>query len=57
MQFSPPHPPLTRFSPGLFVVLEERLYQSFFALITLLQKIMPFQSKIDFFFQLVAGRF
>ena len=50
MQFSPPHPPLTRFSPGLFVVLQERLYQSFFALITLLQKIMPFQSKIDFFF-------
>ena len=57
MQFSPPHPPLTRFSPALFVVLQERLYQSFFALIRLLQKIMPFQSKINFFFQHIAGQF
>ena len=49
--------PLTRFSPGLFVVLQEKLYQSFFALIRLLQKILHFQSKTNFFFQLFAGRF
>ena len=42
-------PPLTRFSPGLFV-LQETLYQPFFALIRLLQKIMPFQSKTNFLF-------
>ena len=50
-------PPLTRFSPGLFVVLQELLYQSFFALIRLLQKIMHFHSKTNFLFQLIAGQF
>ena len=50
-------PSVTRFSPGLFVVLQEILYQPFFLLIRLLQKIMHFQSKTNFFFQLIAGRF
>ena len=47
-------PPLTRFPPGLFVVLQEILYQPFFALIRVLQKIMHFQSKTNFFFQLIT---
>ena len=42
--FSPPLS-LTRISPGLFVVLQEMLYQISFALIKLLQKIMHFHSK------------
>ena len=50
-------PPLVMFSPGLFAVLQEILYQPSFALIRLLQKIMHFQSKTDFFFQLIPGRF
>ena len=50
-------PSLTRYSVSLFVVLQEILYQSFFALIRLLQKTMHFQSKTNFFFQLIAGRF
>ena len=54
---SPIHLSLTRFSPGLFVVLQEILYQPSFALIRLLKKILPFQSKTIFFFQLIAGRF
>ena len=54
-QLSPRPLPLTRFSPGLFVVLQEILYQPFFALIRLLQIIMHFKSKTIFFFQLIAG--
>ena len=42
LQLSPPLLSLTRFSPGLFVVLQEILYQPSFALIRLLQKIMHF---------------
>ena len=52
-----PTPHLTRFSTGLFVILQETLYQPSFALIGLLQKIMNFQSKTSFFLQLVACRF
>ena len=33
LQLSPSPLPLTRFSPGLFVVLQEIFYQPFFALI------------------------
>ena len=51
---SPPPLPLTRFSPSLLVVLQEILYQPF-ALIRLLEKIMHFQCKTIFFFQLIAG--
>ena len=51
---SPPALPLTRFSPSLLVVLQEILYQPF-ALIRLLEKIMHFQWKTIFFFQLIAG--
>ena len=51
---SPPPLPLTRFSPSLLVVLQEILYQPF-ALIRLLEKIMHFQWKTIFFFQLIAG--
>ena len=47
--------PLTRFSPGLYVVLQDILYQLSFALIRVLRKIMDFQSKA-IFFQLIAGR-
>ena len=39
LQLSPPSS-LTRFSPGLLVVLQRTVYQSSFALIRLLQKIM-----------------
>ena len=49
------HPPplsLTR-----FVVLPELLYRPIFPLIRLLQKIMHFQSKTVFFFQLITGWF
>ena len=46
-----PLPPLTRFSTGLFVILQEILYQSFFPLIKLLQKIIHLKSKTNFFFQ------
>ena len=53
--FSPPPLPLTRFSPGLFIVLQEILYQLSFALTRLLQKITHFQCKTIFFFQLIAG--
>ena len=54
----PPNPTLsfTRFSTGLFVALQEILYQPSFALIRL-EKIMHFQSKTNFLFQLIAGRF
>ena len=38
LQLSPPPLSLTRFSPGLFVVLQEILYQPSFALIRLLPK-------------------
>ena len=51
---SPQPLPLTRFSQGLFVVLQAILHQHFFALIKLLQKIMHFQSKTNFFFQPIA---
>ena len=54
---TPPLLPLIRFSPGLFVVLQEILYQTSFALVRLWQKIMHFQNKSNFFFQLIAGRF
>ena len=54
--FSPPLS-LTRISPSLFVVLQEILYQTSFALIKLLQKIMHFHSKKKKFVQLVADRF
>ena len=57
LQMSPLPLPLTRFSRGVFVALQQLLYQVFFALITLLQNIIHFQSKINFFFQLIAGRF
>ena len=42
-------PLITRFSPGLFVVLREILYQPGFALVRLLEKIIHFQSKTFFF--------
>ena len=45
------------FSPGFFVVLQETLYRPSFPLIRLLQKIMHFQSKTNFFFQIIAGWF
>ena len=49
MQFSSlTHSPTTRFSPSLFVVLQEILYQPLFALIRLLHKIMHLQSKTNF---------
>ena len=57
LELSPTPVLLTRLSPGLSVVLQEMLYQNFFAQIKLLQKIMHFQSKTIFFFQLIAGRF
>ena len=44
---------LTRFSPGLFVVLQEILDQPSFALINELQKIMHFQGKTIFLFNLL----
>ena len=45
----PPPLPLTRFSPGLFVALQELIYQPSLALIRLLQNIMHFQNKKVFF--------
>ena len=51
-----PHPSLYQVFTRL-VVLQEILYQSSFALIRLLQKIMHFQSKTIFFYQLIAGWF
>ena len=58
MQLSPLTLPPTSYQVFTrFVVLQEMLYQPFFALIRLLQKIMHFQSKTNFFFQLIAGRF
>ena len=42
LQFSPPPLSLTRFSQGLFVALQEIAYQTSFALIRFLQKIMHF---------------
>ena len=42
LQLSTPPLSLARFSPDLFVVLQEILYQSSFALIRLLQKMMHF---------------
>ena len=50
----PPPPPLTGFSPGLCVILQEILYQPFFALMRLLHNMIHFQSKTDLFFQLIA---
>ena len=49
--------PYTKLLPGLFVVLQETLYQPLIALIRLMTKIMHFQSKTNFFFQRTAGRF
>ena len=54
---SPSSLPHTRFSPGFFAVLQEMLYQPSFAFIRLLLRIIYFQSKTNFFFQLIAGRF
>ena len=55
-QLSPLHPPLTRFSPGFFVVIQAILYQ-YFAMIKLLQKVIHFQSRLIFSSQLIAGWF
>ena len=52
MKLSPSYQVSTRFA-----VLLKKPYQLFFALIRLLQKIMYFQSKTNFFFQLITGRF
>ena len=52
---SPAPQPLTRFSPGFFVVLQEILYQHF-TLVRLLQN-NSFSKEINFFSQLIAGRF
>ena len=57
MQLSPPHPPISYQVFTRFVVLQEKLYQCFFAVIRLLQKIMHFQSKTKFLIQLIAGWF
>ena len=57
LQVTPPTVPITTFSPGFFVVLQEILYQPSFTLIRLRQKVMNFQSKTNYFFKLVAGRF
>ena len=57
MQLLPPHPPTSYQVFTRFVVLQEILYQPFFALIRLLQKIMHFQSKTNFLILLIAGRF
>ena len=46
--------PLQGFHQGLFFVLREMLYQPSFVLIRLLQKLMHFQNKTTFFFQLTA---
>ena len=57
---SPPSPPPpltpTRFSPGLFVSLQEIPCQLSFVLMRLLRKIMDFQRKTNFFYQLIAGQ-
>ena len=47
-QLPPPHPALISFSPGLFLELQEILYQLSFALIRLFQKIMHFEIKKKF---------
>ena len=53
----PPLPP-TMFSPGLFFVLQERLYQPVSSYLTdYCKKKMHFQSKTKFFLQFIAGRF
>ena len=49
--------PLTWFSQGLLDVSKEILFKPSFALIKLLSKIMHFQSKTNFFFQLIDSRF
>ena len=55
---SPPPLPPTRFSPVLFVVLQERLYQPVSSYLTdYCKKKMHFQSKTKFFLQFIAGRF
>ena len=46
---SPPLLPFTRFSPGLIVVLQEIIYQSFFALVRLLQTNNAFSKRNKFF--------
>ena len=48
-------PIVSRFSPGLFAVLQEMLYQPSFALIRLLQKII--QIKQSFSFNLLLAGF
>ena len=53
MQLSPPHPPISYQVFTRFVFLLEMLYQSFFVLIRLLQKIMHFQNKTNFLIQLI----
>ena len=50
---SPPSPPTT-LSPGMFVVSEKILCQPSFDLIRLLRKIIHFQRKKIFFFQLIT---
>ena len=57
LQLFPQPLSITRFSPGLLVVLQEIVYQPSFPFIRLLQEIMHFKSKTIFFFQLVAGWF
>ena len=57
LPLSPSFLPFSRFLPGFFLVLEEILYQTYFSLIRLLQKIVYFQSKTNFFFQLISGQF
>ena len=55
-QLPPPHPTLISFSPGLFLELQEILYQLSLALIWLFQKIMYFQSKKKFSSNLLLVR-
>ena len=65
LQLSPPPLRLTRFSPGLFFILQEILVNPFFALIRLFQKIIHFKSKAKFLkklnktnlIKLINGRF
>ena len=45
------------FWPGLFFCFTGHALWTVFALIRLLQKIMHFESKTNFFFQLIAGQF
>ena len=53
MQLSPRHSPTSYHFLTRFVVLQEILYEPFFVLIKLLQKIMHFQSKTNFLIQLI----